>query len=848
MKTLLLGSAATLALISPGVAFAQSTGTIDFEKEAIVVTGASTKEVGGISVPDTSKARAVMGQEMISTQRAGDSILNTINLLPGVSFQSNDPYGSSGGSLTIRGFSADRVSLTFDGIPLNDTGNYALYSNQQLDPELIEEVSVSLGSTDIDSPTASASGSTVNYRTRMPTEDFHANLKGSAGEYGFFRMFGMIDTGVFTPFGTRAFFAASHAENYNPYNHNSKVDKYQYNGKIYQPLGSGGDFIALSGHYNRNRNDNFSSIPLRTDATIINSKTGVVTGTRIVGSGSDNRFPTFKDEREYTPAGCQTDTPQAGVADVPNTCGTTYDDSYNPSNTGNIRLNSRFTLADGLVLTVDPSYSYTKANGGKGAVVGYEYNPSTQPYIGYVGGKPYFGVDLNGDGDTLDQVELYSVNHTETKRFVVISSLRYDINSNNTVRLNYTFDHGRHRQTGAVAFLNQNGKSSEYFPIDNPILDVNGDAPQKRNRLSYAILHQVSGEYRGTFLDEKLIVNLGLRAPFFKRKLNNYCVSESGGLGYVDCFSVAADQAAFLAANPSYAAPQSREFNYSRALPSAGLTYHLTPAASLFANYSKGLQVPGTDNLYSAFEFPLDNARAKPKPETTDNFDLGVRYRTSTIQAQLSGWYTIYNNRLAKSYDPELDVNIYRNLGRVDKYGIDGSIAYRPIPEVLIYTFGSYLKSKIKDDVITGESNGSPIYALTGGKRESAAPTYTFGARVQGDVGPLQFGVQAKRTGPRYVNDQNLPVMQSYKDATGKSIMYQVYGAKSPAYTVVDLDARLSLNALGLPGGSFLQLNVTNLFDKLYVAGFSGNTSNTNVANAYIGAPRTVSGTLSFAF
>ena len=50
-----------------------------------------------------------------------------------------------------------RISLTVDGIPLNDSGNYAVYSNQQIDPEVIDEVNVNLGTTDVDSPTASAS-------------------------------------------------------------------------------------------------------------------------------------------------------------------------------------------------------------------------------------------------------------------------------------------------------------------------------------------------------------------------------------------------------------------------------------------------------------------------------------------------------------------------------------------------------------------------------------------------------------------------------------------------------------------------------------------------------------------
>src|SRR3546814_16561834 len=104
-------------------------------------------------------------------------------MLPGVSFQNNDPFGSAGGTLTIRWFANSRISQTFDGIPLNDSGNYALYSNQQLDPELIEQVNVNLGSTDVDSPTAAASGSTVTYRTRHPFDEFGARWQGSVGDY-----------------------------------------------------------------------------------------------------------------------------------------------------------------------------------------------------------------------------------------------------------------------------------------------------------------------------------------------------------------------------------------------------------------------------------------------------------------------------------------------------------------------------------------------------------------------------------------------------------------------------------------------------------------------------------------
>lgn len=871
MKNQFYFSVAAVAIVASTPALAQSTGSIDFDDEIIVTATSLDNGVGGVVSPDTTKAKAVLTQEFIERQAPGQTVNDIINQLPGVSFQNNDPFGSAGGKMYIRGFDNTRISQTFDGVPLNDSGNYALYSNQQLDPELIEQVNVNLGSTDVDSPTAAASGSTVNYRTRVPGKDFGAKFVGSAGEYGFFRVFGMVDTGALTSSGTRAFFSASNAENDVVFNNRGHIHKQQYNARLYQPIGDNGDFISISGHYNQNRNNFFGSVPIRID----NPTTTAV----------PSRFPVTKDERFYSIARCTTNTvARSGVADAANSCGSTFDERYNPSNTGNIRLASKFTLADGLVLTVDPSFQSVKANGG-GTTVAQENRRDVNPAggaqncltttganvvctTGYLGGTPYFGRDLNGDGDLLDTVRVLAPSQTQTRRYGVIASLRYDLDDHNTVRIAYSLDRARHRQTGETMFLNTNGEPLDVFPVNSPLSDAAGNVLQKRDRLSYAILNQVAGEYRGEFLDETLTVNLGIRAPFFKRDLTNNCATSSAS-GFVECFgSNTAGLASWLANNPTVTigsgasattspvqGPQQRVFKYNKILPNLGLTYDLDERSTVFVNFSKGVQVPGTDSLYNSFYFAPTAAQAKPKPETTDNFDLGVRYRSGKLMAQFSGWYTRYANRLASAYDPELDRSVYRNLGVVNKYGVDGSVSYAVLPQLQVYVFGSALKSKIKDNLLITELNsGTQIFSPTAGKRESGAPVYTLGGRVQGQLGPLELGAQAKRTGQRFINDSNLPV---YTGAASTIL----YPAAAPAYTLVDFDARLNLDFLGLNKKTYFQLNVTNVFDKLYVGSFDGgnqspsyNTS-TGALTGYtspifvqIGAPRTVMGSVVFAF
>jgi iron complex outermembrane recepter protein len=817
MKYLLAASVVSLATgFSSSAAFAQSTGSLDFEDDSvIIVSGQRDRAVGGVEIPDTPKTKVELDRELLLRQTPGQTVNDIINLVPGVSFTNNDPFGSQGGSFTIRGFGADRISQTVDGIPLNDSGNYALYTNQQQDPETLESVTVSLGSTDVDSPTASAVGGTINIRSMTPRDELGAMVsasygdivaRGDPGSRPYHRVFGMIHTGDITGFGTKAWFSASYATNKATFANYGKNEKQQYNGRILQEFGNNGDFVAVSGHYNENRN-NFNGSP---------------TNNLNFAASPEARFYNLTDG---TP--CVTDEPQSGVADTANPCGSPFERRFNPSNTGNIRGNSRFTLAEGLVLTIDPSFQYVKANGG-GTVIGFE-NPNARtidgvPFFGYLGNRYAFGRDLNGDGDLLDEVRILAPSQTQTRRYGLIANLSYDLDDSNRVRLAYTFDRARHRQTGETGFLKRNGEPFDVFPVNDGIADADGNIVQKRNRLSYATLHRVAAEYRGEFLDENLVVNLGVGVPFFTRDLDERCFTTSAS-GFLDCVAPQ-DVDAYAAARPDIAAPQERQYKYDKILPNLGFTYSFMDDASVYASYAKNISVPGTDTLYSSLFFDENAGPARPAPELSDSFDAGVRYQTGIVQAQLGGFFTKYDNRLASAYDPDCDCSVQRNLGEVQKYGIDGSISVSPIPELTAYVFGSYLKSEIQEDVLADVVDGVETFFPTAGNYEAGSPTHTFGARLQGSLGPLEIGGQVKRTGKRFLNDINT--------------------IELPGYTVVDLDIRYSLADAGLER-TYFQLNVTNLFDEVYIGSASGGiTTASTFVN--IGPPRAIVGSFIVGF
>src|SRR6478609_601346 len=212
-RALCASTALATGLLLAGAAMAQSTGTATVEE--LVVTGSNGPRSlnGTIVAVEAPKSRVSITQEFISTQAPSQTVLDTINLMPGVNFTNNDAFGSAGGDLTLRGFDSQRVSLLQDGIPLNDSGNYAIYPNQQMDSDLISRVDVNLGTTDVDSPTAAAAGGTINYVTRVPQNEMGGRVTLGFGTENFQQYYGVFETGRIGPLGTKAWVSGNYSKN-----------------------------------------------------------------------------------------------------------------------------------------------------------------------------------------------------------------------------------------------------------------------------------------------------------------------------------------------------------------------------------------------------------------------------------------------------------------------------------------------------------------------------------------------------------------------------------------------------------------------------------------------------------
>lgn len=825
-KISLAAAVLVAAALSPR-ANAQSTGTdaIEESMSEVVVSATRVRNIGIVGDQTAPKSRISLTGEYIAQQTAGNTLFSALNQIPGVNFTNSDPYGTSGGNLRIRGFDGSRVSVTFDGIPLNDSGNYALFTNQMLDPELVDRVDVNLGTTDVDSPTASATGGTVAYKTRRPADEFGGQAVISGGEDNYKRAFLRVDTGEWGSLGTKAFVAASY-QKYDKFKGPGELEKQQFNAMVRQDF-ENENFVSLAVHYNRNRNAFYRTTSIANFDAFGREYDNLATCTRdapdfqTAAPGDSDAFQPSSSTQPPLPA------PLFGDQLIyPGSCSNFYGLRINPSDTGNVRMQSLWHLGEKLRLTFDPSWQYTMANGGGTTTIAER--PGTTADIRQVGTTNLIGWDLNGDGDTFDTVRFYTPNTTNTRRWGATTSLIWDISDNNRLRFAYTWDRARHRQTGMWGPLEADGNPENVFAgrEGERVLAADGDVLRGRDRFSIAELKQYALEWRGQFADDKLTATVGVRAPYFTRELNQYCYTPNGGSGN-SANSISANNGSTLCtsraptatlangnvifqANPvgaiEFIAPYREEVKFDDILPNLGLSFSPWEHQMFYMSYAEGLSAPRTDNLYSVRRQPDGSVgRPTPESETTKAYDLGWRYSSGSTMASVAIWKIDYTNRIVSSFDPELGFNVDRNVGDVDLKGAEAQIGQRLGSLVQLSASAAYAKSELLEDLPFGLNQlGQQQFLPLKGNELVESPDWTFTLRTDFDVTEnLRFGIQGKRVGDRFSTDLN--------------------DERANAYSVIDLDLDYSFKIRGFDSVQ-LQLNVINLTDEDYYGNISSGT------------------------
>jgi outer membrane receptor protein involved in Fe transport len=258
-------------------------------------------------------------------------------------------------------------------------------------------------------------------------------------------------------------------------------------------------------------------------------------------------------------------------------------------------------------------------------------------------------------------------------------------------------------------------------------------------------------------------------------------------------------------------------------LISAGITYQAPiQGMELFAGYSQNFAAIGNGPLGEPREVV-----SRIQPETADNIEAGVRYSTGRIQASLTAYDIKFDNHIVSissnlvtgiDYLEEQD-SVYLNVGGIKSRGIEAALAYR-LPLGLTLS-GSYTYNHAVY-IGTGDAKQDADVGINPGSQVINSPRTMWVASADYQHSVFKAGVATKFVGDRFIDTKGTQV--------------------APSFTLVSAYVGVDLGAISDPlKGIALTVQGSNLTDKRYLAGADG-------GSAFLGAPRTISASLSLDF
>lgn len=357
--------------------------------------------------------------------------MDTLKDQPGISYNSNDNTGMSGFNFTVRGMSSDQIGVTSDGIPANDSGNYALYPNLFGDPENLERMSLTQGSSYGSSPNIGASGGSIEVRTRKPSKTPGAFVKQSVGSNDLKRSFVRFDSGQYGGFSSWISYSNTFAHKWKG---NGNIKGQRVEGGAFYDWGDG-NTTELIAKYSEQKNYNYATV-------------------------SSSQFAHNK-KRDFS--------------NTYSKDGSTnyYGMDRNPFKNLSLILDQEFKLSDTVQASIRPYYYW--GNGGS--------------FSSYTG-----GAELGPDADTAGVYDLsnlkgsahyYRPSWTQTWRSGVYGNLYWQFNQQNNLNLGYWYEHAKQVQTRPFIALDDNGNPTDTW--GNPsrgsgVVDANGRKVQGRNQ------------------------------------------------------------------------------------------------------------------------------------------------------------------------------------------------------------------------------------------------------------------------------------------------------------------------------------------------------------------------------
>ncbi|MFO1343054.1 MAG: Plug domain-containing protein [Burkholderiales bacterium] len=161
----------------------------------ITIVGQGDKlGAGQILNEDAVKGRSTVTKEASEKDRTTGNTYQALSILPGINTYNHDATGLFGGGLTIRGFGADQIGFTINGVPVNDSGSYSVFPQEYSDMENTCLQSVAQGTPDVESPHIGATGGSISVNTCDPIDTRRVRVTQTVGQLNLSRTFVRFDS------------------------------------------------------------------------------------------------------------------------------------------------------------------------------------------------------------------------------------------------------------------------------------------------------------------------------------------------------------------------------------------------------------------------------------------------------------------------------------------------------------------------------------------------------------------------------------------------------------------------------------------------------------------------------
>ena len=161
-------------------------------------------DIQAIVVTATRATRSSVAIGAVEAQKVlpGISPLKAIETLPGVVYETADPWGNNeqNESLVIHGFNTQQLGYTMDGVPLGDQqyGNYnGLSVSRAVTSENVARVELASGAGSLGVASTSNLGGVIETYSSDPSHTLGFDLRETGGSYSTTRTFARFDTGNF---------------------------------------------------------------------------------------------------------------------------------------------------------------------------------------------------------------------------------------------------------------------------------------------------------------------------------------------------------------------------------------------------------------------------------------------------------------------------------------------------------------------------------------------------------------------------------------------------------------------------------------------------------------------------